>query len=110
MTTSSEVLARLREKGMDNEFRWTEKGFMDGQGQKTYRPEEMEILKTFRFEGASNPSDMEIVYVMRAKDGTMGYSQDAYGVYSSHDHEAGYDNFIRQVPEAGHDEQLLFEL
>lgn len=107
--TSSQVLEKLRQKNMDKEFRWTPEGFTTGDG-KSYQPDDLEILKTFRFEGASNPSDMEILYVIRAKDGTTGYSQDAYGVYSSHEDEAGYDNFIRQVKEAGHDEQLTFEL
>jgi hypothetical protein len=42
--------------------------------------------------------------------GLIGYSLDAYGTYSSHENELGYDNFIRQIPEAGHAEQLIFEL
>lgn len=109
MTTSSEVLERLRQKKMDNEFRWTPKGFSAPNGQ-TYRPNELEILRTFRFEGISNPSDMEILYIFKTNDGFIGYSLDAYGAYSSHDNEVGYDNFIRQIPEAGHEEQLLFTL
>jgi len=109
MTTPSEVLERLRQKKMDHEFHWTPEGFTADKG-KVYRPDELEILKTFRFEGASDPSDTEILYIIRANDGLIGYSQDAYGVYSSHDQEEGYDNFIRQIPQAGHDNQLLFEL
>ena len=109
MTTSSEVLERLRQKKMDNEFRWTPKGFAAPNGQ-TYRPTDLKILRTIRFEGASNPSDMEILYILKADDGLIGYSLDAYGAYSSHDNEFGYDNFIRQIPEAGHNDQLLFTL
>jgi hypothetical protein len=116
-TSSSQVLEKLRQNKMDNEFRWTPEGFTVGRG-KTYQPQELEILKAFRFEGASNPSDMEILYVIRANDGLIGYSQDAYGAYSSHENEEGYDNFIRQIPEAGHnhiadaghDQQMPFEL
>ena len=109
MATSSEVLEKLRQKKIDHEFRWTPEGFTADKG-KVYQPEELEILKTFRFEGASDPSDTEILYIIRANDGLTGYSQDAYGVYSSHEKEEGYDNFIRQIPEAGRDNQLLFEL
>ena len=116
-TSSSQVLEKLRQKKMDREFRWTPEGFTID-GNKLYQPADLEILKTFRFEGVSNPSDMEILYVIRASDGTTGYSQDAYGAYSSHEKEAGYDNFIRQIPEAGHnkipdaghDQQIAFEL
>jgi hypothetical protein len=109
MSTTSEVLETLRLKKMDNEFRWTPEGFTAGKG-KAYQADELEIVKTFRFEGASDPSDTAILYVIRANDGMTGYSLDAYGVYSSHENEGGYDNFIRQIPQAGHDEQLLFEL
>lgn len=109
MDTTSEVLETLRLKKMDNEFLWTPEGFTAGKG-KVYQPEELEILKVFRFEGASDPSDTSILYVIRAHDGMTGYSLDAYGVYSNHDDEGGYDNFIRKIPQAGHDEQLLFEL
>lgn len=110
MTTSSQVLERLRQKNLNHEFKWTPQGFTADKG-KFYQPEDLEILKTYRFEGDSNPSDTEILYIIRAKhDGLTGYSQDAYGVYTSHEKETGYDNFIRQIAEAGHDEQLLFEL
>ncbi|HVS97579.1 MAG TPA: hypothetical protein VHE54_13890 [Puia sp.] len=109
VTTSSQVIERLRQNDAGNEFRWTPQGFTAGKG-RFYCPEELEILKTYRFEGVSNPSDMEIIYIIRASDGLVGYSLDAYGAYSSHENEAGYDNFIRQIPEKGHDQQLTFEL
>jgi hypothetical protein len=109
MTSSSQILEKLRQERIDNEFRWTDEGFTAGRG-KTYQPEELEVLKTFRFEGASNPSDSEIIYIIRASDGMTGYSLDTYGAESSHDNENGYDNFIRQIPHAGHDQQMLFEL
>ena len=110
MTTLSSVMEKLRIKGYDNEFRWTPQGFSAGKG-NTYQPQDMEIIKTYRFEENTDPSDMCILYLIRVKDsGLTGYSLDAYGVYSNHDDEEGYDNFIRMMPESGHDVQLLFEL
>jgi hypothetical protein len=109
MTSSSQVLRRLREKKMDTEFQWSPKGFTAG-SDKAYQPDDLEIVKTFRFEGASDPGDSEILYVIRAKDGLTGYSQDVYGAESGHEDEAGYNNFIRMIPVAGHDEEQLFEL
>ena len=109
MTSSSEVLEILRKKKMDNEFRWTAQGFTAGKG-KVYQPRDLEILKTFRFEGASDPADSAIIYIIHANDGLTGYSLDTYGAGSSHDDEAGYDNFIRQIPQIEHDQQFLFEL
>jgi hypothetical protein len=111
MTTLSSVLEKLRIKKIDNEFRWTPEGFTAGKG-KVYTPDQLTILKTYRFEGESNPSDMEILYIIKANDGLIGYSIDAYGMYSNHEDEEGYDNFIRQIPISNRDEQdqLTFEI
>ena len=108
MNTLSEILNKLTRKGYDTEFRWTEGGF--SAADKTYQPDELTILKTYRFEGVSDPSDTSILYLIQASDGLIGYSLDAYGVYSNHDDEEGYDNFIRQIPVKDNEEQLLFEL
>jgi hypothetical protein len=109
MTTLTEVMEKLRTRKYDTEFRWSEAGFSAGKG-KSYQPDELEIIKVYRFEEITNPSDMSVLYVIQAKDGLVGYTLNAYGVYSNHDNEAGYDNFIRQIPEKGHEDQLLFEL
>ncbi len=109
MTSSSEILEKLRLKKMDNEFTWTDKGFTAGKN-KFYQPEDLKIIKTYRFEGDSDPGDMSIIYLIESNDGLIGYSMDAYGVYTSHDAEEGYDNFIRQIPVEERDEQLIFEV
>ena len=46
---------------------------------------------------------MSVIYVLEANDGLVGYSMDAYGVYSDHD-DAAYDDFIRQIPTENRDE------
>ncbi len=106
MSTLTSVLENPRRKGFDNEFRWTTGGFTAGKGQ-LYQPGELEIIKVYRFEENSNPSDTCILY---QDGGLTGFSLDAYGVYSNHDDEEGYDNFIRMIPERNHQEQLLIEL
>ncbi|MBV9962608.1 MAG: hypothetical protein JO072_10210 [Parafilimonas sp.] len=108
MNTLSQILNKLTVKGYDNELRWAKEGFTFKD--KTYQPDELTIVKTYRFEGVSDPSDMSILYLIKANDGFIGYSLDAYGVYSNHDDEEGYDNFIRQIPVKDNEEQLLFEL
>lgn len=106
MTTLSQVMEKLRLKKQDNEFRMTSKGFGPGTG-KFYEPSELKIIKTYRFEGESDPSDSAILYVLEANDGRIGYSLDAYGVYSNHDDDK-YDDFIRRIPMDERDEQLIF--
>jgi len=109
MATLSHVLEKLRLKKLDNEFRWTEGGFSAGKG-KCYQAEDLTIIKTYRFEGESDPADSSILYIIEAKDGLTGYSIDTYGVYSDHQDEGGYDNFIRQIQISDRDEQLIFEV
>lgn len=110
MNTLSNILEKLRLKKMDNEFRWTPEGFSAGKG-KAYKANELKIIKVYRFEGESDPSDASVLYILEAnEDGLIGYSIDAYGMYSNHDDEEGYDNFLRNVPLEHRQEQLAFDI
>ena len=105
MTTLTAVLERLRLKKQDNEFKYTDQGFTVN-GQKFYNPEDLTIIKTYRFEGESDPGDSNILYVIEGNDGLVGYSIDAYGAYSAHEKE--YDEFIQKVKVEDRDEQIIF--
>lgn len=107
MTTLSAVLEKLRIKKQDNEFRMTADGFGIGNG-KFYTPDQLKIIKTYRFEGNSDPSDSSIIYLIEAENGLVGYSLDAYGAYSDHEDD-GYDDFIRKISMEERDEQIIFE-
>ena len=107
MTTLSTVLEKLRVKKQDNEFQISDEGFASPAG-KVYHPEDLKIIKTYRFEGDSDPSDSSILYLIEANDGLIGYSMDAYGVYSNHDDDT-YDEFIRKIPVSEREEQEIFE-
>src|SRR5580765_8106245 len=96
MTTLSGVLEKLRLRKQDNEFQVSEEGFKSPAG-KVYQPDDLKIIKTYRFEGDSDPSDNSILYLIEANDGLIGYSIDAYGVYANHT-EDWYDEFIKKIP------------
>jgi len=106
MTTLSGVLEKLRLKKQDNEFQIAEDQFLAPSG-KLYNAEELSIIKTYRFEGDSDPGDSSILYLIEANDGLIGYSIDAYGVYSNHEGNA-YDEFIRKITVNERDEQEIF--
>ncbi len=93
MTTLSSVMEKLRLKRQDNEFVMKEEGL--SYGTKTYQPDEVTIIKTFRFEGDSDPADSAILYLIEANDGLVGYSIDVYGANSNNDD--AYDEFIKKV-------------
>lgn len=94
MTTVNTVLENLRHKKQDTEFFYDEKGFTAGKG-KYYTPEELTIIKTYRFEGDSNPSDMSVIYLIKAADGLIGYIMDAYG--SATNHGSDFNEFIQKI-------------
>lgn len=108
MTTLSQVLERLRQKGYDNEIKMSDHGRMQGAGlNKIYKPEDLKIIKTFRFEGDSDPADNSVIYLVEDNDGTIGYILDAYGTYSDHD-GPGFDDFLKKIPMVDRDLQELF--
>lgn len=109
MNTLVEVLEKLRIKKMDNEFRWTPDGFTAGKG-KIYTPEELQIIKVYRFEGYSDPAESSVIYIIEANDGLRGYSMNSYGTYDDHADEEGYNNFLRKIPIIDRDDQLLFQI
>jgi hypothetical protein len=107
MTSLSQVIETLRVKRQDNEFLLSDNGFSIGNG-KYYQSEELKIIRTFRFEGDSDPSDSSILYIIEATDGLVGYSIDAYGAFSNHD-DVNYDEFILKIPLEEREDQLLFQ-
>ncbi len=50
---------------------------------KIYTADEMKVVKYYRFEGMSNPSDNSILYVIETTDGKKGLLVDSYGAESS---------------------------
>lgn len=102
MTTLSSVMEKLRLRRQDNEFTFTWEGF-NCNSTKMYQPDDLTIIKTYRFEGDSDPSDNVILYLIQANDGLIGYSIDAYGAYSNY--AEGYDDFIKKVRMEDRDEQ-----
>lgn len=104
MTTLSTVLEKLRVKRQDNEFTMTDEGFSCNSS-KIYQPEDLTIIKTYRFEGESDPSDSAILYLIQANDGLIGYSIDTYGAQSNN--ADGYDDFIKKVRMEDRENQVM---
>lgn len=96
MPTLSQVLERLKAKGLDTEFTFSDHGKLQAQG-NIYNPEDLTIIKIFRFEGMSDPGDNAAIYLMEDKKGNKGYVMDAYGSYSDYD-GASFDEFLKQIP------------
>ena len=107
LQTLSYILEKLRLGRKDNEYIMEGEFFTTNNGKK-YSTDQLAIIKTYRFEGDSDPSDNAILYLIEANDGLIGYSLDAYGVYTNHDEK--YDDFIRKIKVNDREEQLIFSL
>jgi len=108
MNTLSQILEKLRLKGLDNEITMTDHGKMQGkEPQNIYSPEDLTIIKTYRFEGDSDPADNAVLYILEDKDHQIGYILDAYGMYSTHEGVA-FSDFLKKIPTADRDLQELF--
>jgi len=92
MDSLTTVLSTLRSKKQDTEFFVVAKGKLMLSG-KTYMQKDVKILRTYRFEGESDPADQAIIYVICTKDGNMGYCIDGYGMSSCHTSDL-YHEFI----------------
>lgn len=62
---------------------------------KSYPPEDLEIVATYRFEGMTDPQDDAIVFAIEAKDGNKGTLIMSYSSKHSQNVE-----LIKQIPEA----------
>lgn len=83
MSTLSQVIPALREKGYINDFELIEGGMISKQTNEIFQPTDLTIERVYRFEGDSNPDDMAVLYGVKANNGTMGIIIDAYGTYDN---------------------------
>ena len=93
----SEVLNSLIKRGITKEITMNDqKQMVLGKDEKIYQPEDLKIIKTYRFEGDSNPGDNAVLYLLEDKDGERSTILDSYGVESNYTGEE-FDNFLRAV-------------
>ena len=98
LKTLSEVLNILRERGITKEIRMNEqKQIVLQDGEKTYQPQELCIVKSYRFEGNSSADDNAVLYVLEDKEGERATILDSYGSESNYTGPE-FDNFLREIP------------
>jgi hypothetical protein len=93
MKTLATCVNKLVLDGYTEDFKASESGLLSLQNEKIYSPEQVHIVNFFRFEGASDPADNSIIYVIETNDGVKGTLVDAYGPYA----DTKVNKFIEQV-------------
>lgn len=93
MKSLATCVNRMVTDGYAEDFKVTEKGLESLNNQKNYKPEQIQIVNFFRFEGMSDPDDNAVLYVIETADGTKGTVVDAYGIYN----DARIGRFMKDV-------------
>ena len=91
-----EALKSLDEAGYTTNFVQESGHLRAADSGEIFHPQDLKIVDIFRFEGASNPDDMAIIYVIEAKGGLKGTLVDSFGLYGSSD----VGRFMNEVPDA----------
>ena len=84
-TNVVEAIEGLRTRGFTANFEFLDHTFRDVESGRTFRADELTIVEHFRFEGASDPDDMSVVYAIESIDGLKGVIADAFGLYADAD-------------------------
>ncbi len=95
LSTISQVMEKLKERDLYNEFTFSERDGMEAFGKK-YKPQDLIIIKTYRFEGMSDPSDNSTIYLLEDKEGNIGFILDAYG--SESNYGLAFVEFLKAIP------------
>lgn len=96
MKTLASCLNKLVLDGYTEDFKAGERGvLLSLQHERMYGPGDVQVVNFFRFEGASDPADNSILYVIETNDGLKGTMVDAYGAYA----DATVNSFMEEVAE-----------
>ena len=90
----TEAMEDLRSRGFTGNFEFLNQTFRDLESGKTFTADELTIVEHYRFEGASDPEDMSVVYAIESRDGTRGIIADAFGPYANPDLGAFLSNVV----------------
>lgn len=83
MTTLSEAMNTLRERGYTEDFNLCKDCIDCRDGKVVLYPEDFEIDRFYRFEGDSDPADQAILYAISSKKSDLkGLLVNAYGIYA----------------------------
>ena len=73
----------LRRSGFSADWEFRDNALWDSVSGRRFRPGELTIVEHHRFEGASDPEDMAVVYAIESEDGARGIVVDAFGAYAN---------------------------
>lgn len=95
LTPLAQKTNELVKEGFTEQFVMAEDGIKASESGEVFGPEDLKILKHYRFEGTSDPGDMSILYLVETSNGLKGTIVDGYGTYS----DEALSSFMKKVEE-----------
>lgn len=92
--TLSQAVDDLKDRGYTYDFQYADACLFCDKISEKFTAEDLKITQVYRFEGASDPDDNDVLYVIESKDGHKGLLTDAYGVYAD-EHKAAFISNIK---------------
>lgn len=93
ITTLSSKMNQLNDSGFKESFDASGDSIEGKFSKRNYKPQDLSIVQSFRFEGATNPGDQTVLFAIEANDGTKGTLVMSY----SADHSQNVE-LIKQIP------------
>lgn len=84
-TDMLEAIQELKKRGFTANFEFLNQEFRNVDRGRIFKADELTIVEHYRFEGASDPDDMSVVYAIESDDGLKGIVADAFGLYANPD-------------------------
>ncbi len=91
--TMVEAVEDLKKRGFTANFEFLDQAFRDVDTGRVFTADELTIVEHHRFEGASDPDDMSVVYAIESAGGSKGIIADAFGTYAN----PGLGRFLDRV-------------
>ena len=92
------TLNKLKAEGFTHDFNIHNNQLKSGEF--TLSPKEFEIVKVYRFEGASDPDDNSVLYAIKSKHNDVkGTFVNGYGMYADEDAEVLLRQLDTPIPE-----------
>jgi len=92
-STLAGAMHELDRRGFVEHFMLTNGCLLGLPSGKKFRPDEISVSEVYRFEGASDPDDMSVLYALETRSGLHGTLADAFGVYA----DPGVGAFMKEV-------------
>lgn len=89
-----DYIRKLESLGYSASYTCEEGKLKNLENKKYYKPSDLKLVETFRYEGLSNPADNSILYIIEANDGTKGTALVAYGPAA----DTCFASFFQEVP------------